>query len=171
MHSHPCSTDAAGVDAVTRQCQNRRDLILTMEHGGRRPGSGPKTAFPRKDLDRAFGMDFTPEGRRQLEALQRREALSRSDILAHLILTYADRLRFEAPGVAFPGKAGVNVMKIRLPKAVGRILRAAQRRTGKGYSDIGEALVTRYGETAVFPILPGKEPPAGKRTRRRRRHG
>jgi hypothetical protein len=63
-------------------------------------------------------------------------------------------------------------MSIRVPKDAGDRLRAAQKRTGKSFSDIGEALVTWYGDDKKLPVLPGKDPvrrPSRGRRRPRRR--
>lgn len=118
----------------------------TVKLGGARPGSGRKSAFPGKDLGRVFGMDFTPDGRKALRALERRTKLSRNDIMAHLALAHADELTFDVDGTVYPGKLAKNVMSIRLPPNAGEKLQAARERTGKGFSDIGEALVRLFGD-------------------------
>jgi hypothetical protein len=142
------------VDVTPRACQTS---ILTMTRGGVREGAGRKSAFPGKVLGKNFGMDFTPAGRKALDRLQAATGLSRNDILAHLALRHAHDLVFD-------GKAQ-SVLSIRLPADAGDALRAAHMRTGKGYSDLGEALVTRYGPEAVFPVVEGKTR-ARKRPRR-----
>ena len=73
---------------------------------------------------------------------------------------------FDEDGTVYPGKAQ-NVLAIRMPAREAELLKEARARTGKGYSDLGEALVRRYGPTAEFPILPGD--PIRKRKRRRSR--
>lgn len=120
------------------------------QHGGRRAGAGRKSLYPGK-VARPFAMDFTPAGRKVLRALVQRRRLSRNDVLAHLILHYADQLTFEAPGVVFPGKVAANVLTIRLPVPARDKLVRAHRRTGKSYSDIGEALVCWFGPHANYP--------------------
>jgi hypothetical protein len=42
-------------------------------------------------------------------------------------------------------------LSIRVPKDAAAKLRAAHKRTGRSYSDIGEALVVWHGPTATFP--------------------
>lgn len=148
-------------------------MILPMGRGGYREGAGRKTIFPNKVLDRRFGMDFTPAGRAVLDALQARTGLSQNDILGHLVQRHATRLAFTEPGVVFRGKAASNVISIRLPADLADALTAAQARTGKSFSDLGEALVRWYGHKETFPVLPGKEParrrPRRQPARRRRR--
>jgi len=130
------------------------------QRGGYREGAGRKSAYPGKT--RSFAMDFTPAGRHALKALVRRRGLSRNDVLAHLAIHYAEQLTFAAPGVVFPGKLAANVLTIRVPAAAGDKLTDARRRTGKSYSDIGEALVCWFGPTA-------KDFPTAQRPRRRPR--
>ncbi len=138
------------------------DLNLTMgTRGGLRPNAGRKTAFPGIEA-KPFAMDFTPVGLKRLRRLQRRHRLSRNNILAHLVACYAARLNFSAPGTVYPGKAQ-RVLAIRMPPAEAELLRSTRERTGKSYSDIGEALVRIYGEDASFPTLPTK--PARRRRR------
>lgn len=143
---------------------------LTMAgRGGVREGAGRKAAFPHKELDRPFGMDFTPAGWIALLDLQKRTGLSRDDILAHLTGEFADALVFDSDGVQYPGKRGSSILRIRLPKEQGDRLRAAQARTGKSYSDLGEALVHRYGHQTTFPAIPGADTPRRRRRPRRPR--
>ena len=142
-------------------------MILTMP-GGYREGAGRKSAFPGKLIEKPFAMDFTPNGRRVLEGLTTRHGLSRNDVIAHLALKYADRLVFEEEGVVFPGKAQ-QVLSIRVTPEVAVKLTAVHDRTGKGYSDIGEALVTRFATEREFPVLPGRDPLRRRRRRGRRR--
>ena len=121
--------------------------------GGARVGAGRKSAFPDKIIDRPFPMDFTPAGRVELEKITKRTGLSRNDVIAHLAIKHAG-LKFSADGVAYPGKAQ-NVLSIRVPAYVGTILRTIHRRTGKSYSDIGEALVRQFGRVErAFPKRP-----------------
>lgn len=136
--------------------------------GGTREGAGRKSAFPGKLLERTVYMDFTPAGRQALDVLTAREGLSRNDVLAHLSLRYADQLSFDCEGVVFPGKAQA-AMTIRLPADALQVLERAHARTGKSYSDLGEALVLWHGqEEHAFPLLPEPErKPKARRPRRR----
>lgn len=159
------------LDAVPRAVA---DSKVTMAlRGGARPGAGRKSAYPRKDLAHPFGMDFTPAGRQLLDQIRARTGLSRDDILAHLVDRHLTRLRFDGThGCAYPGKLAANVLRIRLPRDLGDRLRDARRRTGKSYSDLGEALVTIYGSTTSdYPSLPHATArrPARRRARRRQR--
>lgn len=143
-----------------------------MARGGVRDGAGRKSAFPHKVLDQPFGMDFTPDGHRALRQLQAKTGLSQSDVLAHLVERHASMLTFTMEGVAFPGKLAENILRIRLPEHLGDALRAAQTRTGKSFSDLGEALVRWYGDAETFPVLQGKAPQKrrrGRKSARRRR--
>jgi hypothetical protein len=125
-----------------------------MPHGGARPGSGRKSIFGRKALKKPVAMDFSEAGWVALRGLQRRQPhLSRNAIIGWLALQYADKLTFDAKGVVFPQKAR-RVLSIRVPATVRDALRRARRRTGKNYSDLGEALVRQYGHTASFPSVP-----------------
>ena len=127
-------------------------LILTRKllHGGRRKGAGRKSIFTTKAVEKPFAMDFTKRGRATLRALTKRTGLSRNGVMAILALQFGDALTFDADGVAFPDKAH-KVLSIRVPKDAAAKLRAARRRTRKSYSDIGEALLSRFGATASFP--------------------
>jgi hypothetical protein len=136
-------------------CDNSIMTMATTTWGGARVGAGRKSAYPGKDFAHPVYLDFTQAGRDALDALQARTKLSRSDILAHLIAKHAESLDFGPLfGVAFPGKLGENVCVIRLPVAQRRLLRATRTRTGKSYSDIGEALVLWRGLATVFPARP-----------------
>lgn len=138
--------------------------------GGYRENAGRKSAFPGKILDKPFFMDFTPKGRRELQHLVTRTGLSRNDVIGHLALRHADDLAFEEEGVAFPGKMAEDVMSIRLDRQAGAKLAAARVRTGKSYSDLGEALIRWFGKAEkVFPVLPGADPPRRRRSRSRGR--
>jgi len=132
------------------------------QHGGARPGAGRKSIFGAKALDKPFAMDFTPGGRRVLDALVRRTGLSRNAVLAVLALRHADALVFEERD-PFPDKAR-EVLSIRVPPEPGAKLAAARVRTGHSYSDIGEALVRWHGAAAKFPTAG-----SSTKTRRRRR--
>lgn len=135
-------------------------LNLTMGRGGARPNAGRKSAFPGLDL-KPFAMDFTPAGLRALRELERATRLSRNNILAHLTAEHAAELAFDGDDVVYPGKAQ-RVLTIRMPAREGQLLREARARTGKSYSDLGEALVLRYGRRTTFPVL-------ARRPRRRAR--
>jgi hypothetical protein len=142
-----------------------------MSRGGYRENAGRPSAFPGTTENKPVYMDFTPAGYKVLDGLTERNGLSRNNVIAHLALTYADKLvkrkDFTADGVVFPGKRASNVMTVRLPPAAERKIRAVNRETGKSESDIGEALVTWFGPgEAKFPVLPGADP---KRKRRRGR--
>lgn len=146
--------------------------VLT-PRGGFRENAGRKSAFPGKILDKPFAMDFTPAGRRALQRLTIRTGLSRNDVIGHLAMKFADRLKFDVddyPGVVFLGKLAKDVLTIRVDRAVGAKLEAARTRTGKSYSDIGEALVRWFGKSEkAFPVLPGPDTPRPRRSRSRRR--
>jgi len=118
-----------------------------MTHGGARDGAGRKSIFGVPLERKPFAMDFTAQGRTALDALTRRTALSRNAVLATLVLAHADRLRAIDH---YPNKAQA-VLSIRLPPRAAAKLRALQRRTDRSYSDIGEALVLRYGRTTTYP--------------------
>jgi hypothetical protein len=137
-----------------------------MPHGGARDNAGRKSAYPGLDMQ-SFPMQFTPPARRLLDALQARTGLSRNNILAHLTLCHVESLSVSADedGVLFPGK-GSDVLSIRMPADVGKRLRAAKARTGKSFSDLGEALVRQYGATTTFPARPvGRSTTAPRLTR------
>lgn len=135
-----------------------------MTHGGARVGAGRRSVF-RGIEAKPFAMDFTPAGRKQLDRLCKRTKLSRNDVLAHLTAEYAADLQFTEAGVVYPGKAQ-EVLAIRMPTMQADVLRAARERTGKSYSDIGEALVCQFGRVATFPRLRAATP--RKRTREAR---
>jgi len=157
------------IDSIGPACDHEASgLILTMPRGGWREGAGRPAAYPHKVLDDPFPMDFTSAGRAMFDKLQARTSLSRNDIIAHLALTYADELEFRTPGVVFPIKAQ-EVYRICVPEDAGDKLRRARTRTGKSYSDIGEALVCWYGPVATFPVLKGKDKRKRKRGRKRGR--
>ncbi len=101
-------------------------------------------------------MDFTPAGRKALDRLCRRTKLSRNNVVAHLVAERGDVLTFDAAGVVYPGKAQ-SVCAIRMPACEGDLLKAVHARTGKSYSDIGEALVRQFGRSTTFPSLPRRE--------------
>ena len=132
-----------------------------MGHGGARANAGRRSVF-RGIEAKPFAMDFTPAGRKALDRVCKRTKLSRNDVLAHLTAEYATDLHFAEAGVVYPGKAQ-EVLAIRMPTVQGDVLRAARERTGKSYSDIGEALVCQFGRGATFPRLPAVT--ARKRTR------
>ncbi len=140
------------------------------QRGGARKGAGRKSAFPGM-VSKPFPMDFTPEGRARLEKITERTGLSRNNVLTFLALTFAHKLTFSAlePGTVYPGKAQ-QVLAIRVSAKAAAKLTAARDRTGKSYSDIGEALVRRYGRSASFPAPPSSEAQtAPRRSPRRRR--
>jgi hypothetical protein len=150
-------------------------LILTMR-GGFRENAGRPTAFAGKNLESPRAMDFTPEGRVVLADLQERNGLSRSDVIAHLALRHCDALAlrpvFQRPGTVFTGRTrrNANVYRIVAPPNVLRKLDALRKRTGKSYSDIGEALVRWYGPREKdWPAVPGPETKKRRRRKRGRR--
>ena len=126
-------------------------MIRTMPRGGKRAGAGRRSLFPGNDL-KPFAMDFTPAGRKVLDGICRRTKLSRNDVITYLVSEHGDALVLSAEGVVYPGKAQA-VLTIRMPTIPGAVLMAAHARTGKSYSDIGEALVREYGPLAQFPTL------------------
>lgn len=132
-------------------------MITTMTWGGIRAGAGRRSAFPGNAL-KPFAMDFTAVGRQALDCICRRTKLSRNNVVAHLVTEYADALVFGAPGVVYPGKAQA-VLAIRMPARQGDLLTVARARTGKSYSDIGEALVCCFGQSTIFPSLPERKRP------------
>lgn len=142
-------------------------MIVT--RGGYREEAGRKSAYPGVDL-KPFAMDLTPAGVRLLDKLCKRTGLTRNNVLAHLTNLYADRLAFPGQdGVLYAGKAQ-SVLSIRMPADIGAKLRAARQRTGKSYSDLGEALIRLYGETTEFPAPPeSKRQQREKQQRRQRR--
>lgn len=128
-------------------------MNATTTHGGRREGAGRRSLYPRARRAIVY-IDLTPAGWKLLSKVKRRAQLSRNDLFAHLALEHADKLEFTAPGVVFPGKANANVLLIRLPVQAHAKLRAAHQRTGKSYSDLGEALLSWYAGSTAFPPLP-----------------
>lgn len=122
-------------------------------HGGARTGAGRKSVFGKKAVAKPFAMDLTPEGRQALFALCARTGLSRNGVVGVLALQFADVLGFPEEGVVYPDKAQ-DVISIRVPKDAASKLRAARRRTGKGFSDIGEALIRQFGRKAKYPRPP-----------------
>jgi hypothetical protein len=131
--------------------------MTTPKHGGARDGAGRKSLFRTKALEKPFAMDFTPTGRRALDALVRRTGLSRNAVIGVLALRYADRVVFFDGPSPYPDKAR-SVLSIRVPREAGAKLAAARVRTGRGYSDIGEALVRQFGDKVTFPAPPGRRP-------------
>lgn len=126
------------------------DLNMTTQaHGGARLGAGRKSVFKAKALEKPFAMDFTPRGRRALDAIVRRTGLSRNAVIGTLALRFADRVAF-TDDQPYPDKAR-KVLSIRVPPTAGAKLAAARVRTGHSYSDIGEALVRQYGDEASYP--------------------
>lgn len=123
--------------------------------GGLRAGAGRHSAFPGNAL-KPFAMDFTPAGRKALDRLCRRTKLSRNNVIAHLVAAHGAALAFEVDGVVYPGKAQA-VLAIRMPAREGDLLQAVRARTGKSYSDIGEALVRQFGRSTTFPSLPRRK--------------
>ena len=123
--------------------------VTTPKHGGARAGAGRKSIFGTTALPKPFPMDFTLDGRRELDALAQRHGLSRNGVIGLLALQFADDVVFteDAP---YPTKAR-SVLSIRVPRDAGAKLAAARVRTGHGYSDIGEALVRQFGRRAKFP--------------------
>jgi hypothetical protein len=119
------------------------------QHGGARDGAGRKSVFGVKAVDKPFAMDFTEKGRKALASLTRRTKLSRNAVVGVLALAHADTLTFTDDDV-FPDKAQ-EVLSIRVPPKAAAKLRAARARTDRSYSDIGEALVLRYGARTKFP--------------------
>lgn len=118
-------------------------------HGGRRKGAGRKSVFGQKTADKPIAMCFTPAGHRALRRLQRATKLSRNGVIGLLAAQFAPALVFTEDGVAYPHK-GPEVLSIRLPRAIGQQLRAARKRTGKSYSDLGERLVRSFGPDCAF---------------------
>jgi hypothetical protein len=143
------------------------NLTMKHEHGGSRENAGRKSAFPGAHVK--VPMDFTPVGLQLLARLQRRSGLSRNNILTQLARLHAADLHFDAvDGPVYPGKAQ-NVLAIRMPGREARLLERARARTGKGFSDLGEALVRTYGPTATFPELPRRRDSIRRRRRSRPR--
>lgn len=121
------------------------------QHGGTREGAGRKSVFKEKALDKPFAMDFTAHGQKVLAALVKRTGLSRNAVIATLALQFADKLAFDPDDPApFSPKAQA-VLSIRVPPKAGGKLAAARVRTGRSYSDIGEALVTWFADRTTFP--------------------
>ena len=146
-------TELKAVDDRDGSCDSMR-MNATRTHGGRREGAGRRSLFPHARRAIVY-FDLTPAGRKLLAKVKRRARLSRNDLFAHLALEHADKLRFDdVPGVVFPGKANENVLLIRLPVQAHAKLHAAHERTGKSYSDLGEALLSWYSSDTDFPPLP-----------------
>jgi uncharacterized protein (DUF1778 family) len=119
--------------------------------GGYRENSGRKDAFGGKD-DAPVGMVFTPNGEKLLAAACERTGLSRNDVLTHLVLKHAARLRFAAEGIVFRGKRYTVPKSIRVTTRARKLLDSARERTGKSYSDLGEALLVQFAEgTRDYP--------------------
>ena len=160
------------VDSVRKSCHTRveSDHRHDMPRGGYRENAGRKLAVGDKLSDDALQMDFTPEGHKVLADLVAVSGLSRNQVLSHLAKTYAPRLEFpktrhddgRQQHVHFTGKAGGTdaglVMRIRMPQIAVDRIRAAQRRTKHGVSDIGEGLVRWFGpKEKQWPIVPGRD--------------
>lgn len=152
---------------IDGESPHERLLIMTTsgKRGGYRENAGRKSAFA-KTVDKPFAMDFTPDGRRELQRLVKRTRLSRNNVLSHLAIQHAHRLEFDdVPGTVYPGKSQ-DVLSIRVSPMAAVRLRAARARTGKSYSDLGEALVRRFGQAEKhFPASPSraKRPSKGRR--------
>jgi len=134
--------------------------------GGARPGAGRKSVFGAKAVVKPFAMDFTPGGRRALDALVRRTRLSRNAVVATLALQFAETVTFDTD-TPFPNKAQ-DVLSIRVPPEAAAKLDGARARTGHSFSDLGEALVVWHGGEGTYPTaLP--RPRTGARRRRQGR--
>ena len=110
-------------------------------------------------------MMMTLDGHRILDRLQTSTGLSRSDIMTHLALRHAHDLSFDVDGVVYRHKLSGTVMSIRMTDHAHTLLTDARARTGKSYSDLGEALVDRWGLGEHYP----ERPTAKRKSRARRR--
>jgi len=98
-------------------------------------------------------MAFTLNGQEIMNQLQAQTGLSRNDLITHLTVKYVDALMFDEPGVVYRGKQFSRIMSIRVTNEAYAKLQTARVRTGKSYSDIGEALVARFGRQETnYPI-------------------
>jgi hypothetical protein len=158
------------VDTAVPSCDTAASSIVTMaQRGGYREGSGRRSIFPgTMDNPTKYPMDFTKEGLQILDDVQSHTGLTRNNIIAHLVDRHAHELEFDHDRIVYPGKAQ-HVLAIRMPKHIGDKLVAAQKRTGKAFSDLGEALVRRFGAKEVFPVLESKQKTRRRRRRRARR--
>lgn len=120
-------------------------MISMSPSGGARENAGRKAAYGTK-APAPVPMVLTPEGEALLVAACACSGLSRNDVMTHLALRHARELRFSAPGVVYPGKANSNVLSIRVTAKARLLLDAARKRTGKSYSDLGEALLEKFAE-------------------------
>jgi hypothetical protein len=128
------------------------DRILKVNtHGGKRYGAGRKSIFADKVEPKAFPITLTPAGHDALARLTAHTGLSRNAILAVLIKRHSHRLTLPEQRITYRGKARA-VLSIRLPPSAARRLEQTRYRTGHAYSDIGEALIRRYGHTTSFPL-------------------
>jgi hypothetical protein len=151
---------AGGSCPSVGSCDTLSLNMTTSARGGARAGAGRPSIFKAKALGKPFAMNFTPGGRRVLDALVRRTGLSRNAVLGVLALKHGDRLAFDTAN-PFPDKVHLP-LSIRVPPEAGAKLAAARVRTGRSYSDVGEALVRWFGADTPFPA------PATTAPRRRR---
>lgn len=128
-----------------------------MPKGGFRPNAGRRSAFPGacSPGGKAFSIEFTHEGRAELDTLAGLNRLSLADVVATLLDQYSTTIAFLSPGVVYPHKRS-NVLTIRLAEGPASKLMAARERTGKSYSDVVEGLVRRHGATAAYPSVRGR---------------
>jgi hypothetical protein len=124
---------------------------MQTKHGGARAGAGRKSIFADRAVPRAYPMALTRAGHEALAALTGQTGLSRNAILAVLVRRHAHHLALPEDGIIYRGKTPA-VLSIRLPPSAAQRLEHARYRTGKSYSDIGEALVRRYGHVTSFPL-------------------
>lgn len=107
-------------------------------------------------------LDFTQRGYLLLGRLQAQTGLSRSMVIAVLIERHAHELTVDSEaGCTFKNK-GQRVLTTRLPAPLATRFAEAKARTGKSYSHLGEALLTRWGPDEVFPA-----PPVSLKTQRK----
>jgi hypothetical protein len=155
------------VDIETEKMQTDRSFDSDdMTRGGFRENAGRPSAFPGTTAEKPFYMDFTPDGHKAMAVLTKRAGLSRNSVIAHLVERHADALVSPDDVTVYEGKRAANVMTIRLPRRLRGQLKAAHRRTGRSYSDIGETLVRQFSRGETWPVLPENLPRRRKRGRR-----
>lgn len=151
---------------ATAMYVDKRAIMVCMGAGGARENAGRKDAYGGKDAA-PVAMVFTPQGDQIMVETCERTGLSRNDVLTHLALKHARALKFSVEGVVYRGKDYRAVRSIRVTQKARKLLDAARERTGKSYSDLGEALLVRFAaSTRDYP-----EPYASKASTRRRTQG
>jgi hypothetical protein len=133
--------------------------------GGAREGAGRPSVY-RQKLRATHAMAFTAEGRQRLDSIRLKTSLGQNDVMEHLLRTHADHLRIpertEYSPKLYPPIA------IRLTEEGRNLLLDLSERYGRSWTDVGEALLQRFGERTAFPYLESRRDQKRPRSRRRR---